>query len=972
MQHSAIPPDELLRLRALHRFGIMDTEAEAEFDDITLLASSICETPIALITLLDAGRQWFKSKVGLRVNETARNIAFCGHTILDDAIFEVPDAHADPRFDDNPLVTGAPNLRFYAGAPLITADGYRLGALCVIDTVPRALTQKQRSALEALSRQVVRQLEARTVSHEYRQALAFIHKIAERVPGMIYQYRRRPDGSSCFPYASQGMLAVYGVAPAAVIDDAAAVLAMVHPDDVDGMLASIATSAADLTPWQREYRVRHADGTLHWLFGNALPERESDGGVLWHGFITDITEQKAAALALQGSQQFLHTLIENLPVGVFSKRIGPDGAETGGVFEVWNRAAERMAGIRAVDVIGRTNREVFDPKAAQLYAEHDRKLLDTKAPVTVPVYPAQLKDGTTRLLRMTTLPLLDADGNVEYSLGIAEDITDLLQRTQELRQRRAELQIVNDASPLGLFNADIHGALTYVNRSFEVMCGLNGDRALDFGWRQAIHPDDLERVATGWIAATARGNRYEGEFRYIHPDGQIVLVHALAAPVLVDGRMTGFVGTIDDITARRSSEIRLLENERRLRMIADNVPALIGYIDAQERLQFCNVHYGTMFDLDIARIIGQKLDTVFSAEQYAGMAPHVAKALAGQPASFERAIRAKDREVFQQVEYVPDIDAAGTVHGFYALVTDVTARRTAERSLADSEHRLRTIADNLPVAITYIDDRQHMRFSNATMHAWTGTTPEAVLDRHVRDVVGETLYEERRDYYQRALAGERLEFIKQANHFQQHRTLHATFIPDVSDDGHVRGLFTLSSGITKQQEIEAELRRMARFDSLTGLPNRSYLYESLDAAIERGKRTGSPIAVLFLDIDHFKTINDTLGHRKGDLVLQEFAARLAQTVRTTDTVGRLGGDEFVIVLEGLKTLADAEHIAGKILQAVRKPWVLNGERLRVTTSVGIAFSTDRAHCATDLIGHADASLYEAKSAGRNVFCARAC
>ena len=107
-------------------------------------------------------------------------------------------------------------------------------------------------------------------------------------------------------------------------------------------------------------------------------------------------------------------------------------------------------------------------------------------------------------------------------------------------------------------------------------------------------------------------------------------------------------------------------------------------------------------------------------------------------------------------------------------------------------------------------------------------------------------------------------------------------------------------------------------------------------------------------------------------MLQEFAARLAQTVRTTDTVGRLGGDEFVIVLEALKTLADAEHIAEKILQAVRKPWVLNGERLRVTTSVGIAFSTDRAHCAADLIGHADASLYEAKSAGRNVFCARAC
>jgi diguanylate cyclase (GGDEF)-like protein/PAS domain S-box-containing protein len=972
MQHPAIPPDELLRLRALHRYAILDTAAEAEFDDITLLASSICDTPIGLITLLDAGRQWFKSKVGIGASETARNISFCGHAILADVIFEVPDASADPRFDDNPLVTGEPNLRFYAGAPLITSDGYRLGALCVIDTVPRTLTDKQRTMLEALSRQVVRQLEARTISHQHRQALDFIQKVAERVPGMIYQYRRRPDGSSCFPYASQGMLAIYGVAPAVVVDDASPVLETIHPDDLAGTIASIDASAAGLTPWRHEYRVRHADGTLHWLFGNALPEREADGAILWHGFITDVTEQKAAALALQGSRQFLHTLIDNLPVGVFSKRVGRSGIDSGGVFEVWNRAAERMSGIRAADAIGRTNDDVFDAQAAQVYGQHDRTLFETKAPVTVPIYPSRLPDGTTRLLRMTTLPLLDANGEVEYSLGIAEDITDLLHRKQELRQRRAELQSVNDASPLGLFNADMNGAVTYVNRSFEMMCGLTEGRSLGFGWRQAIHADDLERVVGGWIAATARQDRFETEFRYLHPDGRIVLVHARAAPVLVDQKATGYVGTIDDITARRAAEIRLAENERRLRMIADNVPALIGYIDAQERLQFCNVQYGTMFGLEIDRIVGKPLDLVFGAELYASMAPHVARALAGQPASFERAVQANGRAVFQQVEYVPDIETSGTVRGFYALVTDVTARRIAERRLADSEHRLRTIADNLPVAITYIDDRQHMRFSNATMHAWTGTTPETVLDRHVREVVGETLYQERRDYYRRALAGERLEFIKQSHGFHQNRTLHATFIPDVAADGHVRGLFTLSSDITAQQEIEAELRRLARFDSLTGLPNRSHLYESLDAAIERAKRSMSPIAVLFLDIDHFKTINDTLGHRKGDLVLQEFAARLAQTVRTTDTVGRLGGDEFVIVLEGLTALVDAEQIADKILAAVRRPWVLHGERLHVTTSVGIAFSTDRRHCASDLIGHADASLYEAKSAGRNAFCARAC
>ena len=158
------PSDEPDRLAALRRYAVLDTPAEADFDDLTMLASSICETPSSLITLLVGGRQWFKSRVGLDVTETARTISFCGHAIVDQALFEVPNASDDPRFFDNPLVLGDPNIRFYAGAPLTTSDGYRLGTLCVIDRIPRNLSEHQRVALEALSRQVVRQLESRAMA----------------------------------------------------------------------------------------------------------------------------------------------------------------------------------------------------------------------------------------------------------------------------------------------------------------------------------------------------------------------------------------------------------------------------------------------------------------------------------------------------------------------------------------------------------------------------------------------------------------------------------------------------------------------------------------------------------------------------------------------------------------------------------------------------------------------------------------
>jgi anti-sigma regulatory factor (Ser/Thr protein kinase) len=163
--------DETARLAALRRYRILDTEPEQAFDDLTLLAAQICETPIALIALLDDRRQWFKSRLGTSATETARSVAFCAHTIQQDDMFVVPDTLADARFRENPLVVGEPGVRFYMGAPLITHDGHALGSLCVLDRVPRTLTAEQQAALDALRRQTVAQLELRLNLDELARAL---------------------------------------------------------------------------------------------------------------------------------------------------------------------------------------------------------------------------------------------------------------------------------------------------------------------------------------------------------------------------------------------------------------------------------------------------------------------------------------------------------------------------------------------------------------------------------------------------------------------------------------------------------------------------------------------------------------------------------------------------------------------------------------------------------------------------------
>ena len=167
-----VPGNEAARLAALNRYAILDTEPEQCFDDLVILASHVCKAPMALLSLVDDQRQWFKSAVGVQVRETPRQISFCAHAIQqDDSLFIVPDTFEDPRFKNNPLVTGEPHIRFYAGAPLVNEDGFALGTLCVGDRQPRQLDEDQKAALASLNRLALRQMELRMNLQMLKDAL---------------------------------------------------------------------------------------------------------------------------------------------------------------------------------------------------------------------------------------------------------------------------------------------------------------------------------------------------------------------------------------------------------------------------------------------------------------------------------------------------------------------------------------------------------------------------------------------------------------------------------------------------------------------------------------------------------------------------------------------------------------------------------------------------------------------------------
>jgi PAS domain-containing protein len=216
METAPIPENEAARLAELEQYNILDTGAEEAFDGLTRLAAQICDTPIALVSLIDAHRQWFKAKVGIDAPETPRDIAFCAHAIHQSDILIVPDTMHDPRFADNPLVTKDPNIRFYAGMPLITPTGHAMGTLCVIDRMPKSLTSDQMTALRILGQQVVSQLELRRRTIALEHTLAHQQKIEQSKAGLLRAIDHGLEGvailnkDGCYTYMNPAHAEVYG------------------------------------------------------------------------------------------------------------------------------------------------------------------------------------------------------------------------------------------------------------------------------------------------------------------------------------------------------------------------------------------------------------------------------------------------------------------------------------------------------------------------------------------------------------------------------------------------------------------------------------------------------------------------------------------------------------------------------------------------------------------------------------------
>ncbi|GAB3546865.1 EAL domain-containing protein [Noviherbaspirillum agri] len=434
MQHSF----ERARLAALRSFQILDTPPEPEFDRLTQFAARICETPIATITFVDEKRQWFKSAIGLGVPETDRAISFCTHTIESQQPFVVSDAFKYPEFRHNPLVTGAPHLRFYAGIPLRTADGYALGAMAVMDTVPRKLTPLQQTALEMLGEQVVVHIELRRRRQELEQMAAERDQInaalirqaehlrqAQRIAGVGSWSM---DAITWRIACSEEIYRIFGMTQVNQTEECDSFIACVHPEDRERVLAGIRASLHDRTPLDIEHRIERPDGDIRYVHARAEHHFDANGQHMLSGTVQDITEQRRS----QERLHLLKTCIARLNDIIMITEAQPF-EEPGPRIVFVNQAFEQCTGYRQEEVLGRSPRLLQGPNTQRAELDRIRSALMRKEPVSAELIN-YTKAGDEFWLELDIVPVTNGAGEVTHYAAIQRDITQRKSNEQEIER----------------------------------------------------------------------------------------------------------------------------------------------------------------------------------------------------------------------------------------------------------------------------------------------------------------------------------------------------------------------------------------------------------------------------------------------------------------------------------------------------------------------------------------------------------
>jgi diguanylate cyclase (GGDEF)-like protein/PAS domain S-box-containing protein len=552
------------------------------------------------------------------------------------------------------------------------------GRIFFADVLLSALELDGKRVLQATVRDIT---ERKKLEEERQEALQRLQKIAAQVPGVVYQFRLRPDGGACVPYASEAAREIYRVSPEEIREDASRIFTDVHPDDLDNLKASIEVSARDLTPWQHEYRLKFDDGTVRWLFGNALPQRDADGSTLWHGFITDVTARKRVEAEMFAVQSRLKATLEAIPDLLFE--MGLDGR-----YHDCHATHPELLAAPAEELIGKTVREALPPEAAEGVMLALREAHENGSSYGRQI-ELQLPQGSSwfelSVARKYVLP-----GQEPRFIVLSRDITKRKRSEERLRHSEEMLRAYMDNVSDTIWVVDANLNMIYVSPSVTRLLGVSPEELIGRPGALVVHPDDMGVIDDAMRYVMEHpGVSYTIHHRVSHKEGRWIHVESTGRNMLDNPVINGVLVTMRDITERKRAEEALRASELRYRLLVEFSPLCIHEIDMEGRLQSMNRAGLNMLGMnDAEKICGMPYLEAVSRKDAGHVAALLQDAITkGIPGYFEFAAAGDAQRYFKSC-FIPIKDSGGRVLKLMGITEDITERRQMEMELRHREETL--------------------------------------------------------------------------------------------------------------------------------------------------------------------------------------------------------------------------------------------------------------------------------------------
>jgi diguanylate cyclase (GGDEF)-like protein/PAS domain S-box-containing protein len=735
----------------------------------------------------------------------------------------------------------------------------------------------------------------------------------------------------------------------------------IHPDDLPGIEALAYQAIRQHTGWVIEYRVRHCSGQWRWAKLHARAVYDTNGQPLFaDGVIFDITAAKQA-------EQDLHALTDHLSVAVYRYRLEADGQP---------RVLYVSSAIR--DLFG-VSAETAMQDAGQLFQRiHPEDLpgviaADRVASDALAEFSHEMRivrdDGQVRWLYLNSVPQQMADGSYAYN-GFIEDVTARRQAQQQLQHSEAKLRRLIDTATEGIWSIDANLCTRFVNQSLLDMLGYQAEEMLGRRIDEFLFPEDVaDHQQQMALRKAGQSTRYERRARCKDGSERWFLVSARSIED-EQGRFDGSFAMVSDITAINQARQALAERESLLQQIFDTSSVGIFLVDGSGVITHANRRMAEMFHCSIEQMVGSEyVSHVHPRERHVSRQRMLAllKSEIGA-VDLERLYwRADGSSFWGNLTGRRFVDPHGAEMGLLGVIADITDRHVFEEEL-----RVAATTFQIQEGIIVTDPagvilRVNPAFSDTTGYSAAeavGKTP-AILRSSRHDAL---FFREMWASLLQAgkWQGELWNRRKSGEEYPQWLAITA-----VRDENqrvtHYVGAF---HDITERKAAEEEIRNLAFYDPLTQLPNRRLLMDRLQQGLASSARNGLYGALIFIDLDNFKTLNDTLGHDLGDQLLLAVARRLQGSVREGDTVARLGGDEFIVMLPALhasatQAAAQVELIGEKIISELNPAYQLGKHEVRSTPSLGITLFHAHEASVEELLKRADMAMYQAKAAGRN-------